>query len=202
MIETERFVAGAAAVAEARAFLRIDGAAEDVGIGALVESACGVCEGFVGQMLVARGVSETVEASGVLRPCSGQAWTRLRRTPVVSVTEVVELRDRVVVGPVLAGDYALDIDGNGDGWVRSGGTWFASGHHLRVAYRAGMAANWSDVPAALRQGIVRLVAHLYADRDADGAPPAAVAALWRPYRRMPLGGAHDRLFARARGALR
>jgi uncharacterized phage protein (predicted DNA packaging) len=53
---------------------------------------------------------------------------------------------------------------------------------------AGLSVDWSTSPAPLRQGIVRLVAYFYAHRDAadDAGPPAAVAALWRPYRRMRL----------------
>jgi uncharacterized phiE125 gp8 family phage protein len=58
----------------------------------------------------------------------------------------------------------------------------------RVAVEAGLAEDWNGVPEPLRQGIVRLTAHLYAHRDAagDAGPPAAVAALWRPWRRMRL----------------
>lgn len=41
-------------------------------------------------------------------------------------------------------------------------------------------------PPAVVQGIIRLAAHLYAHRDDDAGPPAAVAALWRPYRQMRL----------------
>ena len=38
-----------------------------------------------------------------------------------------------------------------------------------------------------RPRLLRLVAHLFASRDEDGGePPAAVTALWRPYRRMRL----------------
>ncbi len=44
------------------------------------------------------------------------------------------------------------------------------------------------VPAPLRQGVVRLAGHLHAHRDETDAagPPAAVTALWRPFRRMRL----------------
>ena len=50
-----------------------------------------------------------------------------------------------------------------------------------------MAADQNGVPEPVRQGVLRLVAHLFASRDGDGgAPPAAVTALWRPYRRMRL----------------
>lgn len=48
-------------------------------------------------------------------------------------------------------------------------------------------SDWSALPEALRHGVIRLAAHLYRDGDgAAAAPPAAVAALWRPWRRMRL----------------
>ena len=52
---------------------------------------------------------------------------------------------------------------------------------------AGMASDGNGVPEPLRQGIVRLTAYLFNARDGSGGePPAAVTALWRPYRRMRL----------------
>ena len=53
------------------------------------------------------------------------------------------------------------------------------------AYTAGLAADWAGLPAPIAQGVVRLIGHLYAERD-GGPPPAAVTALWRPYRRLML----------------
>ena len=80
--------------------------------------------------------------------------------------------------------YAVDIDGRGEGWVRAS----SGGGRVRVTAEAGLATGWSGLPGAIRQGAVRLAAHLFAHRDAadDAGPPAAVAALWRPYRRMRL----------------
>lgn len=48
--------------------------------------------------------------------------------------------------------------------------------------------DWNALPTALAEGIVRFAAWLYRERDgaADRPPPAAVAALWRPYRTMRL----------------
>lgn len=48
-------------------------------------------------------------------------------------------------------------------------------------------ALWAEVAAPVAQGIVLLTAHLVEHREADVAPPAAVAALWRPFRVMRLG---------------
>jgi uncharacterized phiE125 gp8 family phage protein len=154
---------------EVRAYLRVEHEAEDGLIAGLVRTAAGLCEGFTGQALIAREVIETVPVS-----CE---WRRLSIAPVRSIEAVGEL-------PVEA--YAIDIDANGDGWVRV--TQPGAQARVSVTYQAGMAADWNGVPEALRQGIIRLVAHLYAHRDRadDEGPPAAVAALWRPWRRMRL----------------
>jgi uncharacterized phiE125 gp8 family phage protein len=84
-----------------------------------------------------------------------------------------------------SGSYAVDIDAGGDGWVRvleAGGA-----TRVRVSGTAGLAVDENDVPEPIRQGVLRLVAHLFTARDGDaGEPPAAVTALWRPYRRMRL----------------
>ena len=47
---------------------------------------------------------------------------------------------------------------------------------------------WQNLAQPLRHGIIRYAAHQYRERDTGpyDAPPAAVAALWRPYRRMRL----------------
>ena len=60
----------------------------------------------------------------------------------------------------------------------------------RLSYRAGIAAEANGIPEAIRQGIVRMTQHLHDARDgAPATPPAAIAALWQPWRRMTLGGA-------------
>ena len=59
---------------EAKAYLRIDGEEEDALIAGLVRSATSLCEGFCGQALIARAVTETVPAAAV--------WRRLSVTPV------------------------------------------------------------------------------------------------------------------------
>ncbi|QPQ56081.1 hypothetical protein IC614_05795 [Allosphingosinicella flava] len=163
----------AEALAAVKAYARIEGASEDAVLGVMTASAAALCEAFTGQWLVARDGSETM---------AGEAgWRRLSATPVNAILGVVD-RD----GEALpTGDYEIDIDAAGDGWVRvTNGV-----KTVRITFRAGIAATWTEVPEALRQGIVRLAAHLYAARDTgDGqGPPAAVTALWRPWRRMPFG---------------
>jgi uncharacterized phiE125 gp8 family phage protein len=159
----------AVALEEAKAYLRIEGEAEDALVAGLIRAAYELCEAFTGQALIARSFRETIPAQA--------EWRRLGRTPVRAITGIEGL-------PVDA--YAVDIDANGDGWarvIRPG-----AGTRAIVTFEAGMATEWNGVPEPVRQGIVRLVAHLFAHRDAagDAGPPAAVAALWRPWRRMRL----------------
>ena len=86
--------------------------------------------------------------------------------------------------PLPVASYAIDIDPSGNGWVRVSQPGAAG--RMRVTYAAGMAADAAQVPDVLRQGIIMLAAHLHRERDRDVPldPPAAVAALWRPWRRM------------------
>lgn len=167
------------AAAEAKAYLRIEGAQEDALMERLAGSAAALCEAFIGQWLVVR------EGSEVLPARSG--WQRLRASPVTTILGV----DAAAVGGAavaLAGNaYAIDIDAAGGGWVRL--LEAADARRMRVRFEAGMAADWDALPEPLRQGVVRLAAYLYTQRSAEAGagPPAAVTALWRPWRRIGLG---------------
>lgn len=168
----------AVSVLEAKAYLRIEGEDEDALIAGLIRSATSLCEQFTGQLLIARDATEIIPTSA--------EWQRLRQTPVQAITGVEGLPADGAAFALPVESYAIDIDGNGDGWVRV--TQPGAADRAIVTYRAGMAVDWNGVPEAVRQGIVRLVAHLFTHRDAaDGSgPPAVVAALWRPWRRMRL----------------
>ncbi|HEY0013908.1 MAG TPA: head-tail connector protein [Allosphingosinicella sp.] len=164
-------------VEEVKAYLRVAGSEEDALIASLVRSATELCEAFTRTALVERDAVETIEARA--------AWTRLSLAPVRAITGVSALSVLGAESALAAEDYAIDIDARGEGWVRVPGS--AAGR-VAVRYRAGQAAGWNGVAEPLRQGVVRMAAHLYAHRDgADGrGPPAAVTALWLPYRRLRL----------------
>jgi uncharacterized phiE125 gp8 family phage protein len=161
-------------VEDAKAYLRLETAQEDALIAGLVASAQSLCEAFLGQLLIRREVVETLAATG--------AWQRLGAGPVAAIGDVVAIDADGIASTLPVGSYAIDIDPAGDGWVRASGS-----GRVRVTYSAGIAADADAVPAAIRQGVTRLVAHLHAHRDAAAEPPAAIAALWRPFRRLRLG---------------
>ena len=157
---------------EVRDFLRLEAGQDDALLAGFVRAATDLAEAFTGQRLIARGFAERLPA----RP----EWTRLSNAPVVAIDGVDG-----AAGPLPGGAYEADIDRDGCGWVRVGA---AGERFVTVRYTAGMAADWNGVPESLRAGIVRLAAHFHTHRDAaDAGPaPAAVAALWRPFRRMRL----------------
>jgi uncharacterized phiE125 gp8 family phage protein len=172
-VRVEEVAAGATARDEVKAYLRIEHAADDALIDRLVATAIGHGEAFTGQVLLATAIAETIPVAA--------EWRRLARTPVTAISAVE------AQGVALAVDaYAVDVDAAGDGWVR-----IAPQPEAKVAtvtYQAGLADSYAALPAPIRQGVIRLAAHLYTHRDAaaEAEPPAAVAALWRPWRRMRL----------------
>jgi uncharacterized phiE125 gp8 family phage protein len=165
-----------AAVAAGKALLRVTSGDEATLIGDRCETALGLAEPVLGQVAIARTIT--------LRVPAAVEWQRLAATPVSAIGSVGGL-DASGAAVALASDgYAIDIDADGDGWVRL--TRHADVAALAVEVSAGMAADWASLPAAVRQGVAMLAAYLYDRRDGAGAPPAAVTALWRPYRRLRL----------------
>jgi uncharacterized phiE125 gp8 family phage protein len=166
----------AVSMAEAQAYARVETGEEEALLAALVRTASALCESFTGQVLVARSFEE-------LLPPGGQ-WQRLSLTPVRAIEEVAMQAADGSATVLPVGDYEIDIDSRGDGWVRVQNS---GERKIRVRGQVGMAADPNGVPEPLRQGILRLIAHLFTTRDGSGGePPAAVTALWRPYRRMRL----------------
>jgi len=166
----------AVSMAEAQAYARVETGEEEALLAGLVRSASAICESFTGQVLIARPFEEILPAT--------TCWQRLGLSPVRSIETVEAVGADGSAVTLAAGAFEMDIDSRGDGWVRV--TERADGR-LRVSGEVGLAADANGIAEPLRQGILRLVAHLYATRDGSGGePPAAVTALWRPYRRMRL----------------
>lgn len=164
-------------ISEAQAFVRIETGEEEALLAGLIRTASGLCEAFINQIVIARPFECDLPVSG--------RWERLPITPVRSITDVSAVDSNGVPAPLSSGTFTIDIDYSGDGWVKLGAV--PGAHRLSVGGTAGLADDENGVPEPIRQGVLRLVAHLFADRDGQGTePPAAVTALWRPYRRMRL----------------
>ncbi|HEX7856701.1 MAG TPA: phage head-tail connector protein [Sphingobium sp.] len=165
------------ALDEVKTYLKITLADDDVLLGELLNAATDMAERFTGQILVDRAVEEVMPVTG--------EWQRLSLRPVRAVTGVTGIPATGAEFALAVDSYGIDIDRNGDGWVRLGYRGIA--RRMRVTYRAGIAADGAGIPEAIRHGIIRLAGEYYAQRDGlETRPPAAVSALWRPWRRMRL----------------
>jgi uncharacterized phiE125 gp8 family phage protein len=171
------------ALAELKAFLRISVSDEDALLAGLVRAAAELCEAFTGRALIERAVEDMIAASTVR--------ARLTAGPVRTIEAVAAIDGAGAATALGEDDFAAEIDAGGDGWVTLRAPIEAK--RLRVTYRAGMAADWNGVPEMLRHGILRLAAQYYLRRGEarDADVPAAVTALWRPWRRLPFGSARS-----------
>lgn len=165
------------ALAELKAWLGISTTRDDAELTGLIRTALELCEGFIGSMPLASGCEETLPASG--------AWQCLATRPVQAITAVVAIAGDGARTTLTATAYDIDIDADGTGRVRLASP--IDQTRVAVRFTAGMAESWDTLPDAIQQGLVRWAAHQHRARDADKAmagPPASVAALWRPWRRM------------------
>lgn len=169
------------ALAELKAFLRISVNDEDALLAGLVRAAAELCEAFIGRALIERVVEDVVAAATVR--------IRLGAGPVRTIDSVATLDEAGTATLLGAEDFTAEIDAAGEGGVTLRAA--IGARRLRIIYRVGMAADWNGVPEMLRHGIVRLAAQYYLRRGEtrDAEVPAAVTALWRPWRRLPFGTA-------------
>jgi uncharacterized phiE125 gp8 family phage protein len=162
-------------MSEAQAYVRIETGEEEAVLAGLVRTASALCEAFLNQVVIARPFTVDVPAD--------PRWQRLDVAPVSSIDTVASVDVTGAMTALPPTSYAVDVDSSGDGWVRQMSPTCAG--RVRVGGTAGLAQDENGVPEPIRQGVLRLVAYLFTSRDGEGGdPPAAVTALWRPYRRM------------------
>ncbi len=156
-------------------FLRLADGAEAPLVQRLAAVAIGAAERFLGVALIARAFEDVVAADG--------AWHRLAAEPARSIAGVTTLPADAAPSVLPVADYRIDIAADGRGWA-----WVKGGAPLAaVAYVAGLATDWADVPPPIALGVVATAARLFTDREAASVPAPDVAALWRPFRRLRLG---------------
>ncbi len=167
------------ALAELKQWLGITTTRDDAPLSALLRAALQTCEAFTGRAPI------EMQCEEVLRAETG--WQSLATRPVTAITALDGLTAQAERFILTPGTYDFELDADGRGRVRL--TQPGAAVNLAVRFTAGIADQWDDLPDGLRHGMMRLAAHQHRERDGQGAapiPPASVAALWRPWRRMRL----------------
>ena len=171
---------GPAALDDLKGWLAISGPRDDARLSAMLATAAALCETFTRTLPLLAECQELLVA--------GRGWQALSARPVHAITGVTKIASDNTATPLAAEAYEIDIEADGTGRVRLRHP--SQARTIAVRYTAGLAPDWSALPAPLKQGIVRMAAHGWRARDVEdgaaGEPPAAVAALWRPWRRMRL----------------
>jgi uncharacterized phiE125 gp8 family phage protein len=172
-------------VAEAKAHLRLDGAAEDLLIASLILTSRLHVEAALGVALMTQSWRLILDR--------WPAWPEvpIPLRPIESITSVDVLAADGAPETMAASGYILDQHGWPPRLIRTGMTWPAPGRvaaGIEIAFTAGYGAAASDVPAPIRQALLMLVAHWYEHRDPIEigstvlAIPSGVSELLAPYR--------------------
>ena len=173
----------AAALAELKNWLGITRPNEDDLLIDLLHASLAACEAFTGQVPLSQLVEERLPVTAGRYMLT----TRPVATAIATVELVAQDGSRSVVDPA---DYEVALASPGSACFHLMRE--LDGQGVAVRLRAGIASIWEEIPAALKQGMIRLAAFHYRDRDRTGdaasaaMPPASVAALWRPWRSMRL----------------
>lgn len=169
----------AAALAELKAHLGLTSDSSDALLSGYLRSALSLCEAFLGQLVLQRNITH--------RLVIHHARQSLPHCPVLAIQGVSKTGPNGSAAPLPISGYSIDIDAAQKGYVRLNGPLpvLAPGEYVTADYIAGLASEWTYMPDSLRQGILLLAAHLHdVPRDTGGHPPAAVTALWRPWRQL------------------
>ncbi|GMN02269.1 hypothetical protein [Erythrobacter sp. MTPC3] len=167
-------------LADLKSWLGISRTNEDELLIGLLRASLDICEGFTGQMPLAQTVEERVSPMAGCRTLASQPLVN-----VVSVQAIAEGGTRAELAP---DSYTVTLQA-------AGGASFELKRSLpdqlvAISLVAGIAGDWQTMPGALKQGVIRMAAYHYRDREGDGTrsspPPASVAALWRPWRQLRL----------------
>lgn len=169
---------------DAKAHLRITHDADDDAIAALIKTARQICEEYTGLALITRDCRLYLDA-----------WPKhtlsLPKPPLVHVAAVNVYDADGGATEFPAASYTADTLGR-PGRIEMTGAPPWPGQPLsgiEIEFSAGFGDSEDDVPSSLREGIKRLVAHLYMNRG--DAPETAIrnsgaAPLFAPHRRMRL----------------
>jgi len=170
------------ALSQLKSWLGITRSNEDALLADLLQTGLAMCEAFTGQA----PLSQLVE--GQLSTKAGTSVLSSR--PVTSLIGLELVSQDGNRAPLAGAEFEAEI--SSDGRLAVTLLQDLQGQNVTVTARVGSSEDWDTVPAALKQGIIRLCAHYYRDRDRPGepgkasSPPTIVSALWRPYQTLRL----------------
>lgn len=170
------------ALAELKDWLGISRPNEDDLLTGLLQSSLEMCEAFTGLAPLSQQVEERLPAQA--------GRYRLASQPVETILSVEALAQNSTRSPLAPEQFEISFEAAGCAVIN----FFADteGQAIVITLSSGLASEWSALPPAIRQGIIRLSAHMFRDRDRQGnagngaTPPASVTALWRPWRTVRL----------------
>ena len=170
------------ALSELKSWLGISRPNEDALLADLLQTGLAMCEAFTGQAPLSQLIEEQLPTR------AGKTVLRSRPAQSLSALELTaQDGSRTSIDP---SQYEVEI--SPDGCLSITLLQDQQGRSVTASARVGMSDDWAGVPAPLKQGIIRLCAHYYRDRDRPGAPdqastpPTIVSALWRPYQALRL----------------
>ncbi|MEM9310498.1 MAG: hypothetical protein AAGA34_03550 [Pseudomonadota bacterium] len=163
-----------AALDDLKGWLGISRPREDTLLTNLLGASLSVCEAFIGQAPLKQIVEERIQSNA-----GTYSLATLPARAFVSADWIGQDNARFSLEHSEF-EFEIDVD-------RRASITLMSDHDspaILVSFKAGIAEEWSEMPEALKQGIIRLAAFHYRDRETgrDAVPPASVAALWRPWR--------------------
>lgn len=171
------------ALAEAKAHLRVTHTDEDALISGLIVSARWQVEAATSLRLISQGWSIFADRwpkDGVLH---------LPLAPLIAVNDVTVFGEDDTPSVIDPAHYIVDPASRPPRLIlRPDRVWARPGRiadGIEIAVTAGFGTAPGDVPAPLRQAMLRLIAHAYENRGNDEAvrqPPPGFAALVAPFR--------------------
>jgi uncharacterized phiE125 gp8 family phage protein len=178
---------------EAKLYLRVDQSGEDDTIILMIGAARELFERETGVILIDQSWLLTLDAW----PLRGSDGKRRIHFPLRPVSTIASVTSSVGGTPtdVPSTDYVLDVASAPPRLVEPvSGLWpktDAAAAGIAVTFTAGFGAASTDVPAAIRLALLKLVAEAYEGRAplSEGAMPATadgVAAILAPYREVRL----------------
>jgi uncharacterized phiE125 gp8 family phage protein len=162
------------ALDDLKGWLGISRSQEDAMLTGLLGASLALCEAFTRQIPIEQTYEERI-------PSKAGRYELVVR-PVKALLTTQEVDASGARADLDEQDYAFEIGADRIGCITLKRALDAP--FIAVSVRAGIAPDWASLPGALKQGIIRLAAFHYRDRESakDPLPPASVAALWRPWR--------------------